>query len=247
LRADGRQNDELRKVKITRNFLAYAEGSVLIEVGKTKVVCAATVEEKVPPFLKKEGQGWITAEYSMLPRSTQVRTVRDSARGKIGGRTHEIQRLIGRALRSVTNLRAFGERTIWLDCDVLQADGGTRTASITGSFIALVDAMQFLHKTGAISAIPITDFLAATSVGSVGGELLLDLNYEEDSRAKVDMNVVMTGKGEFVELQGTGEEAPFGPDELDRMLSLAKNGVMELIGYQKAALGEITLNIGGRP
>lgn len=246
MRDNGRRQDELRQIKITRNYLTYAEGSVLIEVGNTRVICAATVEEKVPPFLKKEGQGWITAEYSMLPRATQTRTVRDSARGRIGGRTHEIQRLIGRALRAVTNLRALGERTIWLDCDVLQADGGTRTASITGSFIALVDAMQHLQKAGMISPIPITDFLAATSVGIVGDELLLDLTYEEDSQARVDMNVVMTGKGEFVEIQGTGEEAPFSPEELNRLLLLAKNGVMELIGYQKAALGEITLNIGGR-
>ncbi|MGI5838126.1 MAG: ribonuclease PH [bacterium] len=246
MRINGRQHDELRQIKITRNYLTYAEGSVLIEVGNTRVICAATVEDKVPPFLKKEGHGWITAEYSMLPRSTQTRTVRDSARGRIGGRTHEIQRLIGRALRAVTNLRDLGERTIWLDCDVIQADGGTRTASITGSFIALADALQHLHKNGVLPAIPITDFLAATSVGIVGGELLLDLTYEEDSHAMVDMNVVMTGKGEFVEIQGTGEEAPFSPEDLNRLLLLAKNGVMELISHQKAALGEITLNIGGR-
>ncbi len=246
VRSDGRQADELRPVKITRDYLAFAEGSVLIEIGNTKVLCAASVEEKVPPFLKGKGQGWITAEYSLLPRSTQTRTVRESARGKIGGRTHEIQRLIGRALRSVVDLKAMGERTIWLDCDVIQADGGTRTASVTGAYIALTDALSRLHKAGSLPRLPLTDFLAATSVGIVDGEPVLDLAYEEDSKARVDMNVVMTGRGKFVEVQGTGEDAPFSRNELDKMLALAAGGITELIGHQKASLGAITRDIGGK-
>ncbi len=244
VRIDGRAPDELRPVRITRNYLPYAEGSALIEIGETRVICSASVEDKVPPFLKKEAQGWITAEYSMLPRSTLVRTVRESARGKISGRTYEIQRLIGRAMRSVTDLKVLGERTIWLDCDVIQADGGTRTAAITGAFIALVDALNHLYKEGKIPSIPITDFLAAVSVGIQGDQVMLDLCYEEDSTCRVDMNIVMTGQGEYVEIQGTGESAPFTPKEMEQMLHLAQNGIMELIGYQKAALGEIIMSIG---
>ncbi|MBI5097221.1 MAG: ribonuclease PH, partial [Nitrospirae bacterium] len=204
-RSDGRKNDELRPVKIHRNYIKYAEGSVLIEVGDTKVICTATIEEKVPPHLKDKNKGWVTAEYAMLPRSAHSRIVRESARGKIGGRTHEIQRLIGRALRSVVDLEMLGERTVWIDCDVIQADGGTRTASITGSFIALADAMKFALKNGMIAEIPVRDYLAAVSVGIVNEEPVIDLNYAEDSTAEVDMNIVMTGKGRFVEIQGTAE------------------------------------------
>ncbi len=243
-RLDGRALDDLRPVRITRNYLPYAEGSCLIEVGETRVICSATVEDKVPPFLKKESHGWVTAEYSMLPRATQVRTVRESSRGRISGRTFEIQRLIGRAMRSVTDLKVLGERTIWLDCDVIQADGGTRTAAITGAFIALVDALNYLYKDGQIPTIPITDFLAAVSVGILENQIMLDLCYEEDSTCRVDMNIVMTGQGEYVEIQGTGESAPFTAKELQQMLHLAQNGIMELIGYQKAALGEIIMSIG---
>ncbi len=243
-RTDGRDQDELRPVRISRNYLPYAEGSAMIEIGNTKVICTATVEDKVPPFLKKESHGWITAEYSMLPRATQVRTIRESSRGKVSGRTFEIQRLIGRALRSVTDLKVLGERTIWIDCDVIQADGGTRTASITGSFIALVDALNYLYRRQLIESIPVTDFLAAISVGIFHDEVLLDLSFEEDSECRVDMNVVMTGQGEFVEIQGTGESAPFTRRELDKMLYVGQNGIMEMIGYQKAALGEIIMDIG---
>jgi ribonuclease PH len=243
-RVDGRALDDLRPVRITRNYLPYAEGSALIEVGETRVICSATVEDKVPPFLKKESQGWVTAEYSMLPRATQVRTVRESSRGRISGRTFEIQRLIGRAMRSVTDLKVLGERTIWLDCDVIQADGGTRTAAITGAFIALVDALNHLYREGQIPTIPITDFLAAVSVGILEDQIMLDLSYQEDSVCRVDMNIVMTGQGEYVEIQGTGESAPFTPQELQQMLQLGQNGIMELIGYQKAVLGEIIMSIG---
>ena len=206
-RIDNRKNDQIRDIKITRNYTKYAEGSVLIEMGSTKVICTASIEDKVPPFLRNTGTGWINAEYSMLPRSTHQRKVRESSRGKVDGRTQEIQRLIGRAIRSVVDLSKIGERTIWVDCDVIQADGGTRTASITGAFVAVVDAINKLHKSKAIKHMPVRNFVSAISVGIVNGEYLLDLCYEEDSNAQVDMNIIMTDKGEFVELQGTGEQA----------------------------------------
>jgi ribonuclease PH len=244
-RIDGRQAEEMRKVKITRNYLKFAEGSVLIEVGNTKVICAATLEERVPPFLKGRGEGWITAEYSLLPRSTHTRNIRESAKGKITGRTHEIQRLIGRALRSVVDLKALGERTIWIDCDVLQADGGTRTASITGAFIAMVDAVDTIFNGS--KPFPVKDFLAAASVGVVGGEVLLDLCYEEDSSAIVDMNVVMTGSGQFVEVQGTGEKRPFTKEQLAMLLTAAEEGVGALIEYQKDVLGPVAWKVGREP
>lgn len=237
MRVDGRQAEELRPVKITRGYIKNAEGSVFIEMGYTKIICTATVEEKVPPFLKGSAQGWITAEYAMLPRATQVRTIRESAKGKITGRTHEIQRLIGRSLRSVVDLSKLGERTIYIDCDVIQADGGTRTASITGSFLALVDALTKLKEDCKWKELPIIDWLAATSVGKVDGELLLDLCYSEDSRAEVDMNVVMTGAGKFVEIQGTAESDPFTREEMDQMLRLAEDGIRHLINTQKRVLG----------
>ncbi|QIC08007.1 ribonuclease PH [Brevibacillus sp. 7WMA2] len=242
MRLDGRSSDQLRPVKITRNYIKHAEGSCLIEVGDTKVICTATLEEKVPPFMRNGGKGWITAEYSMLPRATETRNARESSRGKVGGRTMEIQRLIGRALRSVVKLEAMGERTIWLDCDVIQADGGTRTASITGAFVAMVDAMNTLVTTGTWKELPITDFLAATSVGVVEGVPVLDLNYKEDSSAIVDMNVIMTGAGKYVELQGTGEESPFSTEELMQLLALGQKGIQDLIELQKEVLGEVKLH-----
>lgn len=241
MRVDGRAHDQLRPVTITRNYIKHAEGSCLIEVGDTKVICTATLEERVPPFMRGGGKGWITAEYSMLPRATATRNARESSKGKVGGRTMEIQRLIGRALRSVVQLEAMGERTIWIDCDVIQADGGTRTASITGAFVAMVDAMQRLVESGVWKQLPLHDFLAATSVGVIGEETLLDLNYKEDSTAIVDMNVVMTGKGKFVELQGTGEDAPFSADQLQDMIALAKSGIGQLIASQKQALSDVPL------
>lgn len=228
-RNNGRGKNQLRPLKITRNYIKHAEGSVLIEMGDTKVLCTATVEEKVPPFMKGEGKGWVTAEYGMLPRSAATRIPREAAKGKIGGRTHEIQRLIGRALRSVVDLEKLGERTIWIDCDVIQADGGTRTASITGSFVALKDALQYLVDQGVLEAIPLLDAMAAVSVGKVDGEILLDLEYSEDSIAEVDMNVVMTKGGKFIEVQGTAEGYPFSRDELNEMLAVAEKGIMELI------------------
>jgi ribonuclease PH len=243
-RVDGRKPENLRPVRITRNYTKHAEGSVLIEVGDTKVICTATVEERPPMFLKGAGKGWVTAEYGMLPRATGVRSQREAARGKVGGRTYEIQRLIGRSLRAVVDLAALGERTIWLDCDVIQADGGTRTASITGAFVAMADAMNKLREQGAISRIPITDFIAATSVGRLAGEIILDLCYEEDSAAEVDMNIVMTGAGRFVEIQGTGEEATFTRQEMNSMINLAAQGISDLISYQKEALGDIAAAIG---
>ncbi|MFZ5942763.1 MAG: ribonuclease PH [Bacillota bacterium] len=238
-RIDGRLNEELRPVKVTNNFIKYPEGSILIEMGETKVICNATIEEKVPVWLKGQEQGWITAEYSMLPRATEQRNQRESSKGKIGGRTHEIQRLVGRALRSVIDLKALGERTIWLDCDVIQADGGTRTASITGSFIALVEALKKLKEQRVLHKLPVTDWLAAVSVGKVNGQVLLDLNYSEDSAAEVDMNIVMTGKGNFVEVQGTAEEKPFSRAELDEMLKLGEKGIRDIIEIQKKVLGGI--------
>ncbi|HNX82498.1 MAG TPA: ribonuclease PH [Candidatus Omnitrophota bacterium] len=233
IRPDGRNADKLRKVTVARNYLKYAEGSCLIEFGNTKVICSASVEESVPPFLKGSGNGWVTAEYGMLPRSCQSRI----PRGKDSGRTYEIQRLVGRSLRTVVNMKCMGERTIWLDCDVLQGDGGTRTASITGSFIALVDAFSKLQKKGLIGKIPVTDFVAAISVGIVQGEVLLDLCYEEDSKAEVDMNVVMVGKGDFIEIQGTAERQPFNRSQMDKLLGIAQKGITELITVQQTTLG----------
>ncbi len=243
MRINGRENNELRPMKITPHYIKHAEGSVLIEVGDTKVICTATVEERVPPFMKGQGKGWVTAEYSMLPRATQVRNQREASKGKLGGRTMEIQRLIGRALRSVVNLEALGERSITLDCDVIQADGGTRTTSITGSFVAMAIAINKLVEEKRLSRFPITDFLASVSVGVIGETSRLDLNYEEDSQAKVDMNVVMTGSGKFVEVQGTGEEAPFSRKELDELLALAETGIQSMIEEQKKILGPIGLRI----
>ena len=234
-RIDGRGDDQIRKVKVTRPYIKFPEGSCLIEMGNTKVICTATVEESVPPFLKNTGSGWVTAEYGMLPRSCNSRI----PRGKDSGRTYEIQRLVGRSLRSVTEMRKLGERTIWLDCDVIQGDGGTRTASITGSFIALVDALQFLRKNGKISEIPVRDYVAAISVGIVGGVPMLDLAYEEDSKADVDMNVVMTSKGEFIEVQGTAERKPFSDDQMAALITLAKKGIGELVEMQKGLLDRI--------
>jgi ribonuclease PH len=231
-RIDGRTAEALRGITVTRNCNKYAEGSCLIELGNTRVICTASIEEMVPLFLKGSGKGWITAEYGMLPRSCGKRIPRN----KDSGRTYEIQRLIGRSLRSVADMTMFGERTIWLDCDVLQGDGGTRTASITGSFIALADAMNTLKEKGVISSVPLNDFLAATSVGIVGGELMLDLCYEEDSRAEVDMNIVMTGDGRFIEIQGTAEQKPFSKETMDKMLVLAGKGIGELIATQRNAL-----------
>ncbi len=244
MRVDGRKNDQIRSAKITRNFTKYAEGSVFIEVGDTKVLCNVSVEEKVPPFLKGSGEGWITAEYNMLPRSTETRKVRDIARLKIDGRSMEIQRLIGRALRSVVDLKALGEKTLWIDCDVIQADGGTRTTAISGAFIALVDAVNKLHKNKPFKVYPIRSFLAATSVGIVHDEKLLDLCYIEDSNAKVDMNVVMTDEGKFVEVQGTGEESPFSRDDLNELYDLAEKGIKQMIHIQKEALKMDALWIG---
>jgi ribonuclease PH len=238
LRIDGRQPNELRKITILTNYTKYAEGSVLIESGDTRVICTATVEDRVPPFMKGQGKGWVTAEYAMLPRATQLRNQRESTRGKIGGRTMEIQRLIGRALRSVVDLKALGERSITLDCDVIQADGGTRTTAITGAFVAMALAMNRLLEEGQIPTLPITDFLASVSVGVVDGQALLDLNYAEDASAQVDMNVVMTGAGQFVEVQGTGEECPFSRNELSHLLDLATDGIASIIDKQKLALGD---------
>lgn len=241
-----RQQNQLREVRFHRHFIGPAEGSVLVEMGKTRVICTVSLEDKVPPFMKNSGKGWITAEYSMLPRATAVRNQRESTKGKVGGRTYEIQRLIGRSLRAVVDLSAIGERTVWVDCDVIEADGGTRTASITGSFVALCDAMHMLYKHGSIATFPITDYLAAVSVGVVNGVPLLDLQYSEDVAAEVDMNVVMTGRGQFVEVQGTGEEATFSREELNALLALAEGGISSLIRLQAEALGDIALLIGGK-
>jgi len=233
MRSDRRKNTEMRELKITRDFIGTAEGSVLIEMGGTRVICTASIEEKVPQFLKDRKKGWVTAEYSMLPKSSQTRVVRESSIGRIGGRTHEIQRLIGRALRSVVDLDIIGERTIWIDCDVIQADGSTRTVSITGAFICLADALRNAIRNGLIERMPLKDYLAAVSVGVVNGEPVLDLTYAEDSTAEVDMNVVMTGSGDFVEVQGTAEGVPFSKDTLDRLIGLAADGIKKIIGVQK--------------
>ncbi|HSP20809.1 MAG TPA: ribonuclease PH [Planococcus sp. (in: firmicutes)] len=240
-RIDGRHTGELRPVQMDTEYLIHPEGSVLITVGQTKVICTATIEEKVPPFLRGQGKGWVTAEYSMLPRATNSRNRRESSQGKVGGRTMEIQRLIGRSLRAVVDLEKLGERTLWIDCDVIQADGGTRTASITGAFVAMTMAIGELD----LPAFPVTDFLAATSVGiddKIGS--ILDLNYFEDSTAEVDMNLVMTGAGHFVELQGTGEESTFSRAQLNELLDLGEEGIRQLIAMQKQALGKIALRVG---
>jgi len=237
-RIDGRSSSQLRPTTITPGFLAHAEGSVLIEVGRTKVICTASVEDRVPPFLRNSGKGWVTAEYGMLPRATSTRTQREASTGKVGGRTQEIQRLIGRSLRSVAKLNELGERTIWVDCDVIQADGGTRTASITGGFVAMALAMKRMKDLALIKDVPITDYVAATSVGIVDGTALLDLAYEEDSKAEVDMNFVKTGDGRFIELQGTAEGQPFDRRALDALMELADNGIKELIAMQRAVVGD---------
>src|SRR2546423_2054213 len=238
-RIDGRSPSDPRPTTITPGFLAHAEGSVLIEVGRTKVICTASIEDRVPPFLRNTGKGWVTAEYGMLPRATSTRTQREASTGKVGGRTQEIQRLIGRSLRSVTNLPALGERTVWIDCDVIQADGGTRTASITGAFVALALALEKMREREMIKTIPLADYVAAISVGIVDGEPLLDLAYEDDSRAEVDMNVVKTGNGRFIEVQGTAEAMPFGRDALDQLLDLADQGITQLIEKQRAIVGRL--------
>jgi ribonuclease PH len=244
MRPDGRKKDEMRTVKITRNFIDTAEGSVLIEIGKTRVICTASIEEKVPAFLKDKNKGWLTAEYSMLPRATQVRTNRESAVGRVGGRTHEIQRLIGRALRSVVNLNVIGQRTFWIDCDVIQADGGTRTAAITGSFICLADAFLFALKKGLFEKNPLKDYLAAISVGIVKNQPVLDLCYEEDASAEVDMNIVMTGSGNIVEIQGTAEGAPFSVSELDELMNLGREGIAKLVSLQKDLFSDLSAPVG---
>lgn len=236
-RQDGRAADKLRKIKVTKKYLKYAEGSCLIEFGDTKVICTATVEEGVPPFLRNTGTGWVTAEYGMLPRSCQTRINRE----KTSGRTFEIQRLIGRSLRSVVDMEKLGERTVKIDCDVMQADGGTRTASITGGFIALADALLRLKRQKAIDAVPLKDYVAAVSVGIFDGKILLDLNYTEDSKADMDMNVVMLGNGKFIELQGTAEHQPFSKDQMDSLLALAKKGIKELIAIQKKSLRDLRI------
>jgi ribonuclease PH len=234
MRVDGRKSDELRTIKITRNYLKTAEGSVLIEMGDTRVLCTATIDETVPPFLRGKGTGWVTAEYAMLPRSSPQRINRE--RSKVGGRTHEIQRLIGRALRSVVDMETLGERTVLIDCDVIQADGGTRTASITGAYIALVDALRHSQKQGSIDSLPVTDYLAAVSVGIVNGKAALDLCYSEDSAAETDMNLVMTGSGGIVEVQGTAEGEPFSKAELDNLIKLGEKGIKALIKKQSEVL-----------
>ncbi len=239
MRTNDRKWDEMREVKITRDFLQHPNGSVLIEIGNTRVICTASLEDSVPPFLRNSGRGWLTAEYSMLPMSTRTRNIRESARGKIGGRTHEIQRLIGRSLRAVTDLNSFGERTMYIDCDVIQADGGTRTASITGGFIAMMDAFRKLKEEGIVKKVPVKDFVSAISVGVVNGDILLDLAYEEDSTADVDMNFVMTRGGQFIEVQGTAEQDPFSRDLLDKMVDVATRGILELTEKQIEIFGEI--------
>jgi ribonuclease PH len=237
-RIDNRDPAEPRPTRLTPNYLMHAEGSVLIEVGRTRVICSASIEDRVPPFLRNSGKGWVTGEYGMLPRATSTRTTREAATGKLGGRTQEIQRLIGRSLRSVTRMGDLGERTIWIDCDVIQADGGTRTAAITGGFVALVLALQTLRAKGLLGRLPIDDYVAATSVGVVGGTPILDLAYEEDSRAEVDMNVIKTGRGQFIEVQGTAEGQPFDRATLDALLELADVGIGRLVELQKEIVGQ---------
>jgi ribonuclease PH len=237
MRSDNRQADQLRPVTMTPHSMMHAEGSVLVDAGSTRVVCTASVEDRIPQFLRGTGKGWVTAEYGMLPRATSTRTTREATAGKVGGRTQEIQRLIGRSLRSVVKLEELGERTIWLDCDVLQADGGTRTASISGAFVALVLALDRLKQAGTLKTMPVSDYVAATSVGIIAGTPMLDLAYEEDSRAEVDMNVVQTGSGRFIEVQGTAETAPFDRAGLDALLALAEKGIRELVAIQRSIVG----------
>jgi ribonuclease PH len=239
MRSDHRPANELRQTVLTPDYLPHAEGSVFIEAGRTRVICTASVEDRVPQFLRNTGKGWVTAEYGMLPRATNTRMQREASAGKVGGRTQEIQRLIGRSLRSVTNLNAIGERTVWIDCDVIQADGGTRTASITGAFVALALALGKLRERDVIRTIPLSDYVAATSVGIVDGEALLDLAYDDDSRAEVDMNIVKTGDGRFIEVQGTAEALPFGRDALLNLLDLADHGIRQLVEKQKAVIGHL--------
>lgn len=239
MRTDIREANQLRETTITPNYLLHAEGSVLIQAGHTKVICAASVEDRVPPFLRNSGKGWITAEYGMIPRATSTRTQREASAGKVGGRTQEIQRLIGRSLRAVANLPALGERTVWIDCDVIQADGGTRTASITGAFVALALALEKMRERNILQTIPLSDYVAAISVGIVDTEPLLDLAYEDDSRAEVDMNIVKTGNGRFIEVQGTAEATPFGRDALLMLLDLADIGIKQLVEKQRAIVGHL--------
>jgi ribonuclease PH len=239
-RNSDRQWDELRTVSITNNYLRGVAGSVLVEFGNTNVICAASLEDRTAPFLRNTGRGWLTAEYSMLPMSTQTRSAREATRGKLGGRTHEIQRLIGRSLRTVTDLSTFGEKTIYIDCDVIQADGGTRTASITGAFVALVDLFKKMKHDGLVQKMPVSDFVSAISVGMVDGQVLLDLEYEEDSRADVDMNFVMTGAGLFIEVQGTAEHAPFSKEKMNAMTDLAALGIQKIIARQKEIVGDLS-------
>lgn len=239
MRNNGRANDKMRELKITKSFLKFPEGSVLVEMGDTKVICGVSIEEKVPQFLKNSGKGWLTAEYSMLPRSTNSRNIREATSGRVGGRTHEIQRLIGRVLRAIVNLDIIGERTIWVDCDVIQADGGTRTASITGGYVALVEALWTMKRKGMIEKIPLRDSVAAVSVGLVDKSILLDLSYHEDSQAEVDMNFVMTGKGMLIEVQGTAEKTPFTKEQFDLMYQYAHKGIAEITRAQKIILGSL--------
>jgi ribonuclease PH len=244
-RHDGRAPGDLRPIRLTRNYLRHAEGAVLVEVGDTRVICTASVEERVPPFLRGAGRGWVTAEYGMLPRATTTRTTREA--GRTGGRTHEIQRLVGRSLRAVTELGKLGERTITVDCDVIQADGGTRTASITGGFVALADCVHGLRASGKLLVDPLRDLVAATSVGLVGGTAVLDLDYVEDSTADVDMNIVMTGAARFVEVQGTAEQSPFDVTDLERLLGLAREGIERLVALQRRALADRATTVFGLP
>src|SRR5690625_2120064 len=242
--SEERKENHLRPIKITTHYIKHPEGSVLIEVGDTKVICNASIEDRVPPFMRGQGKGWITTEYSMLPRATMQRNIRESSKGKVSGRTMEIQRLIGRSLRTVVDLERIGERTVWVDCDVIQADGGTRTASITGAFVAVVLAFEHLLNDGTIDKLPITNLLAATSVGVLEDErIAIDLNYEEDSKAAVDMNIVMTGDGRFVEIQGTGEEATFSYEQLQMLLQLAEEGIQQIMKKQRDVLGDIVNQI----
>ena len=244
MRSDQRPANQLRETTLTPHYLDHAEGSVFVQAGRTKVICAASLEDRVPQFLRNSGKGWVTAEYGMLPRATTTRMQREATAGKVGGRTQEIQRLIGRSLRSVMKLEALGERTVWLDCDVIQADGGTRTASITGAFVALALALEKLRERDVVRAIPLSDYVAAISVGIVDGEALLGLAYDDDSRAEVDMNIVKTGDGRFIEVQGTAEAMPFGRDALMQLLDLADLGIKQLIDKQRALIGHLVKSTG---
>ncbi|OGW82972.1 MAG: ribonuclease PH [Omnitrophica bacterium RIFCSPLOWO2_01_FULL_45_10] len=238
-RRDGRRDNELRKIKITKDYIKFAEGSCLIEIGDTKVISTATVEQSVPPFLKGKGTGWVTAEYGMIPRSCKTRVIREASKGRLGGRTQEIQRLIGRSMRAVVDMKKLGERTIILDCDVVQADGGTRCASITGSFIAMALSLEKLRKKGVFNLVPVSDYVAAVSVGMSDKRAMVDLNYDEDSSAAVDMNIVMTGDGRFIEIQGTAEREPFKKEEMNKLLALAKEGIEKLVEIENKLLKNI--------